>query len=260
MQYNSITKSFVIDTVGVGDPRLDEQEILGSVRSLVRNAARGVNAVVVVMKMARVPEASRANIYVLERLFSTRHLKSGILVLTHWDGDIGEEEESLSRWMAGDQEIQDMIGRFAKVILTNNQPTGRGAYPESRKKCLEELLEFINQKVWKIQPRPVNTLELVVDLLRTFGTFLWQRTLRVKDFVQKMGDEAVFGIPTYCGECTICYEDIKMEDCAHLPCNHSFHSVCLLEQDRCPVCREAFCVDDVYSFDDLFSQMTRQEN
>ena len=132
--------------------------------------------------MARVPEASRANIYVLEKLFSARHLKShGILVLTHWDGDIGEEEESLSHWMAGDQDIKDMIGRFAKVILTNNKPTGRGAYPESRKKCLEELVDFINQKSWKIQLRPVNTLELVVDLLRTFGD------IRVEENIQGEG-------------------------------------------------------------------------
>ena len=50
MQYHSLFKSVVLDTVGVGDPELENDEILGNVRNLVRNASKGVNAVVVVMK------------------------------------------------------------------------------------------------------------------------------------------------------------------------------------------------------------------
>lgn len=251
MQYNSVTKNCVIDTVGVGDPVLDEQDILGNVRSLVRNTAQGVNAVVVVMRMARVPHAARANMYVLEKLFAPRDLRShGVLVLTHWEGEIGDEDGDLTRWIGEDQEIKEMVSRFDKVILTNNQLRGKGADPDCREKCAKELLDFICGTTFKVKARPVNLTELVVDLFRKFGAFMWRRTLKVKDFMHKCGES---GVPTFCGECPACYEDIKMEDSAHLPCNHSFHVECLRHQARCPICREAFCLEETFCLKDIFT-------
>eukprot|EP00435_Cladocopium_sp_Y103_P027020 s1203_g6.t1 len=232
MQYHSIFKSFVLDTVGVGDPQLADEEILGNVRNLVRNASKGVNAVVVVMKMARVPQATRANMYVLERLFAARDLLShGVLVLTHWDGEVGEEKQSLKDWIGRDKEIKDMVRRFGKVILTNNQLTGRGAYPECREKCLKELLHFIDEKTEKIRARPVDFLEIFNDLIAHFVGTLWKRTLSVKDLV--IGSER--SIPVFSGECAVCHEQIEMHECAHLPCNHSFHCDCLSSQSLCPL-------------------------
>ena len=219
LQYNVRTRSFIIDTVGVGDPELDESEILGSVRNLIRQVARGVNAVVVVMKMARVPAATRANIYVLNRLFHPEDLKShGVLVLTHWDVDLGEEEESLKNWIGEDHEMSQMVESFGQVILTNNQIKGRGVYPECREKCLQQLLAFISEKKEKIKARPVNPLELVEDLVLAFGKFLWKRTLSVKELITKLADNVK--LPTYCGECAVCLEALEIQHLRQLPCNH----------------------------------------
>ena len=250
LQYNVRTRSFIIDTVGVGDPELDESEILGSVRNLIRHVARGVNAVVVVMKMARVPAATRANIYVLNKLFRDNDLKShGVLVLTHWDGDLGEEEESLKKWIGEDKEMSKMVKIFGQVILTNNQIKGRGVYPECREKCLQQLLAFISEKKEKIKARPVNPFELVEDLVLAFGRFLWKRTLSVKDLVMRLADADV-KLPTYCGECAVCLEPLEMQHLQQLPCNHVYHAKCLEDQSRCPLCRAPFSVEDVFSWID----------
>ena len=171
LQFNVRTSSIIIDTVGVGDPELEDSEILGSVRTLIRHVAKGVNAVVVVMKMARVPAATRANIYVLNKLFHPEDLKShGVLVLTHWDGNLGEEEESLKSWIAEDQTMSQMVESFGQVILTNNQIKGRGVYPECREKCLHQLLTFISEKKEKIKARPVES----IGACWRFGAGLWK--------------------------------------------------------------------------------------
>lgn len=248
LQYNVRTSSIIIDTVGVGDPELEDSEILGCVRTLIRNVAGGVNAVVVVMKMARVPAATRANIHVLNKLFRQTDLKShGVLVLTHWDGDLGEEEESLGRWIGGDQEMSKMVEIFGQVILTNNQIKGRGVYPECREKCLKQLLAFISEKKEKIIPRPVNPYELVEDLVVAFGKFLWKRTLSVGDLFLKLADSDA-KLPTYCGECAVCLEALEMEHLRQLPCNDVFHAKCLENQSRCPLCRADFSIEDVFSW------------
>ena len=157
--------------------------------------------------------------HVLNQLFRSEDLQShGVLVLTHWDGEIGEEEESLTQWIGNDPEIKHMVGLFARVILTNNQLSGRGAY-QCRAKCLRELL------------------------------VLWQRTLSVKDFVIRSGESSV---PVFAGECAVCTEQIEMYECAHLPCNHSFHNECLSSQSACPLCRQPFVGQDVFSLSGYF--------
>ena len=85
-----------MDTIGVGDRDLTSEAILGNIRKLVRDTSRGVHAVVVVMKMGRVGNASRANLTLLRKLFYNADLKThGLLILTHWTGELGEEERDL---------------------------------------------------------------------------------------------------------------------------------------------------------------------
>jgi len=169
LQINLANQWCFVDTVGIGDPEMSKQQLIGSIRNLIRNTAQGVHCIVMVMKMERVPVASRANLVLLKHLFKAEDLKmQGVLVLTHWEGDIGDEQEDLEEWIRSDDTIQDVVASFAKVVLTNNQLSRRGAYPECRKRCLNELTEFIVSQKYRVNAMPTGW-EVTVDMFREFG-------------------------------------------------------------------------------------------
>ena len=231
----------IIDTVGVGDPNLSETKILTNIRGLIKDTSKGVHAVVVVMRMARLSNASRANGEVLRHLFHHQDIKThGVLVLTHWDGDLGNEEGDLAAWLADDLEMQDYVESFAKVILTNNQLQGRGAYPECRQNCLRMISEHICASSTKIKARPVTPWEIVASIIEKFGERVWRSTVSLTTMM--MGCEAE-EVPTYCGLCSICLENMEIRSACKLVCNHSFHHACVVSLARCPECRADAVLD-----------------
>mmetsp|Transcript_98465 Transcript_98465/g.317458 ORF Transcript_98465/g.317458 Transcript_98465/m.317458 type:complete len:304 (+) Transcript_98465:83-994(+) len=245
LQVNMQSRWCFVDTVGVGDPEMSEQQLAGAIRSLIRYSTRGVDCVTLVMKMERVPAASRANLALLSALFYQSDLKtSGVLVLTHWDGDLGSEAEDLKRWVGSDREMLGVIHSFSKVILTNNSLQRRSAYPESRRKCLLELTECIERQEQRIHARPVTVTEVLMDLVAAFGRRLWKRVTDVKDLFTADGA----ALPTYCGECSVCMEQIDLVNVYKLPCQHTFHRNCLEGQSSCPVCRRSFAPSECWWF------------
>ena len=237
MQFDFVRKWALLDTIGVGDPNLSQQQILGSIRNLIKNTSKGVHSVVVVMKMGRASHASRANAHVLSYLFSPRNIKThGVLVLTHWEGDLGNEDRDLADWHARDPEMQKYCRQFSKVILTNNQLQGRGAYPECRQKCLEQLCSHVTSMEGKIKARPVTPREIFVSLLEKFGDLLWGSAVSLTSMVLGCQDEEV---PTYCGECAVCLQNMEIRQACKLVCHHSFHNDCIRNLATCPVCRAA---------------------
>ena len=236
MQFDWRRKWAILDTVGVGDPSLSQEQILGSIRKLIKDTSKGVHSVVVVMKMGRASHASRANAHVLSHLFNAADLKThGVLVLTHWEGELGNEQKDLLEWYRDDHLMQAYCEQFSSVVLTNNQLQGRGAYPECRQSCLDQLCRHIESKDSKIKARPVNVMELFVCLIERFAEKLWNTSLSVTTMV--LGCETQ-DLPTYCGECSICWEQMNIKDACKLACNHIFHDPCLTNAvTHCPLCR-----------------------
>jgi len=232
----------LIDTVGIGDPEMKEADILGAIRTLVRDTSRGVHSVIVVMKMERVPLASRANLALLQKLFRDEDLRrQAMLVLTHWTGELGEEKQDLDMWVGTDEQMKLVVDSFAQVVLTNNQLTGRGAYPECRQRCLDDMSNFIQSAEGKICAKRVNYKEVFIDIMRDFGAMLWGSAVSLKDLLRTRGNS----LPTYCGECAVCHEHIPLEDLSQLQCQHSFHSMCIQGLNDCPLCRTA--IGNVFS-------------
>lgn len=226
-----------VDTVGVGDPELGTDEILGAIRAMLAQLSRGVDAVVLVMKMERVPMASRANIHVLQSIFRDGDIKTnGVLVLTHWDGELGEEAEDLRAWLQGDDAMNAVVDSFGKVILTNNKIGRRGAYPECRRECLLKLSEVIGANRPRIYARPVNVKDILIDLLAKFAGF-WVRGAASLHKLFRSDEDA---LPTFCGECAVCHEPVELSAVCKLPCDHTFHMSCISSSASCPTCRHAF--------------------
>ena len=241
MLFDWVRSWAIIDTVGVGDPNLSEDTILRNIRGLIKDTSKGVHAVVVVMRMARLSNASRANGEVLRHLFHHEDIKThGLLVLTHWDGDLGNEDRDLAAWLAEDKEMKSYVESFARVILTNNQLQGRGAYPECRQNCLQMISEHLGGSSTKIKARPVTAFEIFWSIIEKFGEKLWRSTVSLKTMMMGCEGEEV---PTYCGLCSICLENMEIRHACKLVCNHSFHHACVVDLAHCPECRADAVVD-----------------
>merc|ERR1712176_248703 len=161
------------------------------------------------MKMGRVPASSRANVDLLKQLFYEEDLAShGVLVLTHWDGELGDEAQDLRTWEGSDEEIHSITRSFSKIVLTNNQLKGRGTYPESRQECLRQLTASISENLQPVQSRPVNAVDVLNYLLKKYLSFLWKNPLTTGLAYLTQDGESV--LPTFCGECSICMQSISL--------------------------------------------------
>ena len=143
--------------------------------------------------------------------------------------------------------MKQMVECFARVILTNNQLKGRGAYPESRRACLEQLQHFVSVKQEKIRARPININEVFLDLIRAFGERLWGQCVSLKDLLLTQSNH---NLPTYRGHCAVCLGEIELTQACKLPCDHSFHHACVQALQTCPCCREE--VTSIWSFIEYF--------
>ena len=86
----------LLDTIGISDPQVSERHVIQSIRALLHHVTRGVNCIIIVMRMERVTRGTLANLALLEGLFSEQDLKThGVLVLTHWPGDLGNEADDI---------------------------------------------------------------------------------------------------------------------------------------------------------------------
>lgn len=134
---NMERKWLLVDTIGVGDPQMRSSDLVRAIRGLLEKIMDGVECIVFVLKMERVTAASRANMALLQKIFSQQDLKThGALVLTHWAGELGDEDRDIEEW--ADNEMKETMAGFAHVILANNK-IGRGAYPEARQATLQKL-------------------------------------------------------------------------------------------------------------------------
>jgi hypothetical protein len=197
--------------------------------------------------MERVPHASRANIELLREVFREDNLKShGVLVLTHWSGDeLADQEKDLAAWIGSDQVIRQVVESFGKVVVTNNTLQKRGAFPEAREKCLKELVAFVDERETRVNIKPLNIYELVSRLMEEFANKLWGRIVSLKDLV-RTGEGSP--LPTFCGECSVCLEQIELAHARKLFCGHGFHCHCLPSNRSCPLCRATYEEGEWFSF------------
>lgn len=276
--YNISIKWALFDTIGVGDAEMSTDEIISSMRSLIKDAADGLNAIVVVMKCGRMGGEDRVNMAALQALFSPEDIKkNGILVLTHYDGNMSDVEEAafMQRWVSSspaaaasasisapqlngevggsgsssgvipDLQVSQLLQSFSKTILTNNTVSGRSAYPEIRERCRTELTSFIEAQNSRVFPRPVNFVDFVEMIFRMFKRFFRPAISISSTMMAALADQK---IPSYCGECCICLSDLEFEHTVWLSCGHPLHRSCReeLPSSVCPLCQRVF--EQVFAF------------
>lgn len=264
VQISLSTSTCFVDTVGIGDPALDQAQLLQGIRSLIKYSVRGLHTVVVVAKVGRLTAGTLANIHALRELFHPEDLRShGVLVLTHYPGKLGETEaeEFLAKWVQDDLlddsrcvdiPVTEILGSFGKVILTNNTLARRYSREDLRMNCLDQLTQFIDARSTRVTARPRDWDEWIKYIFQRLAEKLGVRyATSMVALARALVDSAV-PMQTYCGDCQECKMPIPLMEYIKLPCDHGFHSGCLQpQQGSCPFCKEPF--DTCFSFEHLLN-------
>lgn len=251
IQVNLTRGMCVLDTIGIGDPQLDEVHIKRAIRGLIRDTVAGVHAIVAVMRMGRVSSADRVNLHLLQELFHAGDLKThGALMVTHWEGDLGDEDKDVAAWVGDDKEMKSITSAFAKVFLANNCLKGRFADPRCRAARLQELRELIDSNTLPILPKAIDVADFVKQLMRKFVRFFVPRPVVYLEQLATWVGNQEYAFPTWCGDCAVCSEPINIIALCTLPCEHSFHKECVqqLHPPQCPLCRSLFEMECCFSF------------
>ena len=237
-----------LDTVGLGDPELFNEEIVYDLRELVGRAKLGFHAVIVVAKFGRVSAAERANIRAITSMFAPGWKSNAALVLTHYDGEFDTESQAvaLRNWAAGDRDMEELLKNFASVILADNS-LGRNeeANRPFRKACLSALQAFIASKKTTVQPAPKTFFETIQTFLDIyFGLLRLRRNAeRLSNCLQLLARSSR---STITGTCCICLENINLDELVQTSCGHPYHGLCIKREIEvrpnkiCPYCKASF--------------------
>lgn len=244
MQYVSLkAQSLFIDTIGFGDPKLSNKDIVKRTHEFVDKATNGINGIVVVVKIGRLSSTDRLHLEIFDRMFRSCWKEQSVLVLTHYNGDLdknGEVNEALhgkalEDWQGNDENIRKFVKSFAKVIITdNNLGRNEAGSQNLRKACLKQLQSSIEN--WE------NPFGISSYTLYGLMTYIQMRFLEL--FGRVIGINQPATEPVFCtaGECTICCTIIEFSKIGATGCNHMFHSECIrkwLEGNQtCPLCRQ----------------------
>jgi GTP-binding protein EngB required for normal cell division len=234
-----------IDTIGFSDPKYTESELISICKDFFKACKIGVNTIIVTFRMTRMTKEDWLNMESIDKIFTKDWHNNAILVFTNFDRSFQNADDELNKWIKTDPKLPEFIGKFRKIIFTDNNTSCEDQEVRTRpirKKCLNDLSDFIDSNLKFIQVRQTNIIDYVIHIIR-----LYLSTLRgfpnvnkeIISYLTKNSETA------YVGTCDICLENIKFLEIGLLDCEHIFHlDRCLIpwskKSNECPVCRAAF--------------------
>lgn len=211
------------DTVGLGiTSEWTEHVVLANLHSLFDKLTSGVTCVIWVARFDRVTREERANIRTLLELFSPDCMqRQFLLVLTRYSGadDDGAKQRAYDAWLEGDVEMRDIVSRFRKTVLTDND-VGRNADRAQglRARCLAECNAHIEACASRIPLAPMSFLDFAYHYMSFAGVVL------ARDAILSRKRRPVPLAVLPCCSCTQPITDFQ--DFALLKCGHPFHVAC----------------------------------
>jgi len=235
------TKSgyLIYDTVGLGDPDLEDDQIVQQLRSFLRAVGIGIDLIIVVARYGRASKEARMNFELINEVFEKKWKENAILVLTHYEEE-GTEAENLEKWMKSDPFITKSVEGFKKIILTNNSIGNLEQYTiESRKKCLENIQNCISSSKGSVFPIPLGFLEVLERIVMRYFSIYRRKVMALGSIAKRLA--GLTDCRMTCGNCSICKNSIHLESLLTTNCNHVYHINCWNNQQQKVACLVCGC-------------------
>lgn len=251
------------DSIGFGDNRFDPEDVMATLKSIIKNSSVGYNKIYVCIRYGRISTDTRRYIDLLIAIFGEGVLKWCSIIFTSCS-DLSMTKERYLEKNIQDADIVQIINQVQTVLFGNNavddDPDIDTKFRDRRyaflKRIREDIENTANREYFK--PEPEDFIQRITRILRIICGQLLRPIVggyHVAKEIKSLAEAAALSLAAskysnYFGECTICTED--MID-GSLPvitkCNHVFHKVCLerwIDQSgikQCPICRSESTFD-----------------
>lgn len=237
------------DSIGFGDDRFSEENLLSMLKATIKNSMVGYNKVFLCINYGRISNDIRYYIELLIVIFGKKILKWCTIVFTHC-ADQKMTKEKYIELNKNDKYIIDIINSVGNVIFGDNM------YDEELESTLfqrrQRLLSNLKEDIDKCDTdyyisQPENFVEW---LQMIWNMFTRKHIKQVKSCFEEIEKIAVItadlmtyqNFANYYGECSICSDDMWNTDSVFTQCHHIYHERCInnwldRENSNCPLCR-----------------------
>ncbi len=237
------------DSIGFGDNRFNDQDILSMVKATVKNSMVGYNKIYLCLNYGRISSEIRYYIDWLTAVFGKKILKWCTIVFTHCTNQNITKEKYIES-NKQDTYIVDIINSVQNVIFGDNMTDDEmeNILINRRQRLLDNLKQDIqNSNTEYYSPRPENFTEWLQSIRNMIIRRYARQTKTCFDEFQKITGAVMalmvhHNFADYYGECSICFEDMWNTDSVFTKCHHIYHETCICEwldhkDKHCPLCR-----------------------
>ncbi|CAF1935289.1 unnamed protein product [Rotaria magnacalcarata] len=255
--YYCLPNNAYTDSVGLGDNRFKAEDVVGCLKSILKNSAVGYNKVYICVQYGRISSDTRHYLDLITTIFGDHVLQWCSIIFTRCSDQAMTKEKYLTKNNEDDNMIK-IINQVKSVIfgdnMTDEDPDMEAILLKRREKLLtqikKDLEETANKEYFKLER--MNLLERLRRIIQMmFGQL--ERAYTISNDIISFAKAASIAMQSsnyinYFGECAICTEEITDTDTdTNEPvitiCNHVHHKVCLEKwikassQTNCPLCR-----------------------
>ena len=246
------------DSIGLGDPRFKPDNVMDSLKSVLKMASSGYNKIYICLSYGRITADTRRYIDLITKTFGKSVLNWSSIIFSRCNDQTMTKEKFLIK-NNEDANIVEMVRQVNTVIfgdnMTDEDPEMEHVLHKRRKDFLfrirQDLDNTASKEIFQLHKRTLITrAQAIVKIL--FGSFPKTNSIvnDIKSFAQAVA--AAMQSPNYrnyFGQCSICLEDVTDENKPVMTqCSHVYHEACLMQWvhrssgKECAICRTIFDV------------------
>ncbi|CAM2699174.1 unnamed protein product [Rotaria socialis] len=255
--YYDLPNNAYTDTIGLGDNRHKDLDIMDSLKSVLENASIGYNKIYICLKYGRISTEIRNYIELITTMFGKSVLEWSSIIFTGCNDQTMTKEKYLEK-NSQDTDFIETIKQVRTVIFGDNM-TDKNAEIENimykrrqefLRRIKKDLDDTVKTEYFKLKKRGLiaRAAKIFTIICSSFGSKAIAVIANVKDFAAAVARSTQSSkYDYYYGECSICIQDITGHNYPVItPCCHVYHEVCLKQwvhdegQNNCPMCRTQF--------------------